>query len=56
MNQRIPTDHEMVLSTLLYRSTLSLEPMVEVTYHQTEMRLDVHQPMLEQHAREGVAL
>ena len=56
MNQREPTYQEQVLDTLLFRSTLSLEPMAEVTYHQTEMRLDVHQPMLERFAREGVAL
>lgn len=57
MNQRIPTYREMILDTLLYHSTLALEPMTtEPNYRTPEMRLDVHVPMLEREARAGVAL
>jgi len=37
--QRIPTDQELVLATLLHASTLSLTPMARDP-HVAEMRLD----------------
>jgi hypothetical protein len=43
VDQRIPTYQELVIDTILYHSTLALEPMVtEPDYRIPEMRLDAH--------------